>query len=88
MSMSSKVLGIFCSAIAITVLFILPAEYGYDPSGIGEKVGLLKLSESSVTINDEDSTNNKPKGKSNPYQCLGSKYKDAIKNKNATSQAF
>ena len=57
MSMSSKVFGIFCSAIAITVLFILPAEYGYDPSGIGEKVGLLKLSESTVTINDEDSVN-------------------------------
>ena len=36
MSMRSKVFGIFFSAIAITFLFILPAEYGYDPTGIGE----------------------------------------------------
>ena len=53
----SKIFAIFCSAIAITVFFILPAEYGFDPSGIGEKFGLLRLSESPVTINDEDSVN-------------------------------
>ena len=57
MSMRSKVFGIFFCAIAITFLFILPAEYGYDPTGIGEKVGLLRLSESPETNNDEDSVN-------------------------------
>ena len=57
MSMRSKVFGIFFSAIAIMFLFILPAEYGYDPTGIGERVGLLRLSESSETNNDEDSVN-------------------------------
>ena len=57
MSMRLKVFGIFFSAIAITFLFVLPAEYGYDPTGIGEKVGLLRLSESPETNNDEDSVN-------------------------------
>jgi hypothetical protein len=55
--MRFKLFGLFFGALAITVFFILPAEYGYDPSGIGEKVGLLRLSESSVKINEEDSVN-------------------------------
>ena len=31
------------AAIAATVLFILPAEYGIDPTGIGARLGLLDL---------------------------------------------
>lgn len=33
-------------AIIVTVLFVLPAEYGVDPTGIGEKLGLTRLAAS------------------------------------------
>ena len=42
-----KIVGIFLLAIMITVIFVLPAEYGIDPSGIGSKLGLLELTEDS-----------------------------------------
>ncbi len=32
-------------ALAILVLFWLPAEYGYDPTGIGKKLGLTSMGE-------------------------------------------
>ncbi len=31
------------TAIVVAVFFVLPAEYGVDPTGIGEKLGLLEL---------------------------------------------
>ncbi len=31
------------TAIVVAVLFVLPAEYGVDPTGVGEKLGLLDL---------------------------------------------
>jgi len=31
------------TAIVAAVLFVLPAEYGVDPTGVGEKLGLLEL---------------------------------------------
>ena len=31
------------SAIVVAILFVLPAEYGVDPTGVGEKLGLLDL---------------------------------------------
>jgi hypothetical protein len=33
----------FVGAAVVTVLFILPAEYGVDPTGLGEKIGLTRL---------------------------------------------
>jgi hypothetical protein len=33
----------FVGAIVVTVLFVLPAEYGVDPTGLGEKIGLTRL---------------------------------------------
>jgi hypothetical protein len=33
----------FIGAIAVTALFILPAEFGIDPTGLGEKIGLTRL---------------------------------------------
>ena len=33
------------AAIVVTVLFVLPAEYGVDPTGVGAKLGLLDLAE-------------------------------------------
>ena len=42
-----KIVGIFLLAIMITVIFVLPAEYGIDTSGIGSKLGLLELTEDS-----------------------------------------
>ena len=33
----------FVGAVVVTVLFILPAEYGVDPTGLGEKIGLTRL---------------------------------------------
>ncbi len=35
------------AATVVTVLFVLPAEYGIDPTGIGAKLGLLDLAETS-----------------------------------------
>lgn len=46
MSMINKVIGILLGAILIMILFVLPAEYGIDPTGVGGKLGLLDLSES------------------------------------------
>jgi hypothetical protein len=34
----------FVGAVVVTVLFILPAEYGVDPTGIGNRLGLTRLS--------------------------------------------
>ena len=31
------------AAIVVAILFVLPAEYGIDPTGVGEKLGLLDL---------------------------------------------
>lgn len=44
---SAKALGrgalwTFLGALLVTVLFVLPAEYGVDPTGIGAKVGLTR----------------------------------------------
>jgi hypothetical protein len=33
----------FIGAAVVTVLFVLPAEYGVDPTGLGEKIGLTRL---------------------------------------------
>ena len=33
----------FVGAAVVTVLFVMPAEYGVDPTGIGEKIGLTRL---------------------------------------------
>lgn len=33
------------AAVVVTVLFVLPAEYGVDPTGVGAKLGLLDLAE-------------------------------------------
>jgi len=35
------------AAAVVTVLFVLPAEFGVDPTGIGAKLGLLDLAETS-----------------------------------------
>ena len=44
MSMNKKLIGIFSGAILLLFFFILPAEYGYDPTGIGKSVGILNFS--------------------------------------------
>ena len=33
----------FVGALIVTVLFVLPAEYGVDPTGFGEMIGLTRL---------------------------------------------
>jgi len=35
----------FFAALAATMFFVLPAEYGIDPTGAGEKLGLLALAD-------------------------------------------
>lgn len=42
-SLLRAVLVAIVTAIIVTVLFILPAEYGVDPTGIGAKLGLIDL---------------------------------------------
>lgn len=44
-SLLKGALAALVAAAVVTVLFVLPAEYGVDPSGIGAKLGLLDLAE-------------------------------------------
>ena len=34
-----------CVGCALLILFVLPAEYGTDPTGVGELLGLKKMGE-------------------------------------------
>lgn len=34
----------FVGAIIVTVVFIMPAEYGVDPTGLGDRIGLTSMS--------------------------------------------
>ena len=36
-------IGTFIGGAIVAVLFVLPAEYGVDPTGIGERIGLTEL---------------------------------------------
>lgn len=38
------------AAAVVTVLFVLPAEYGVDPTGIGAKLGLLDLADATESV--------------------------------------
>ena len=38
------------AAVFVTVLFVLPAEYGVDPTGIGAKLGLLDIAATAETL--------------------------------------
>ena len=38
-------------ALVVAILFILPAEFGVDPTGLGEKTGLIKF----ATTSESDS---------------------------------
>jgi hypothetical protein len=44
------------TAIVAAVLFVLPAEYGVDPTGIGEKLGLLDLGGSEPQTTESEAT--------------------------------
>lgn len=41
------------AAIVATVFFVMPAEYGVDPTGVGARLGLLELAE----VDDHDDDN-------------------------------
>ena len=43
-TLAKAALWTFVGAVVVTVLFILPAEYGVDPTGIGNRLGLTRLS--------------------------------------------
>ncbi len=38
------------AAAVVTVLFVLPAEFGVDPTGIGAKLGLLDLADTAESV--------------------------------------
>jgi hypothetical protein len=38
------------AAAVVTVMFVLPAEYGVDPTGIGAKLGLLDIAATAETL--------------------------------------
>ena len=44
----------FLAALIVAILFILPAEFGVDPTGLGEKTGLIKFS--ATTTNSDSGT--------------------------------
>jgi len=55
--LKSTILAI-CIAIIILITTVLPAEYGIDPSGIGEMLGLLKMGEIKVELSEKANTTN------------------------------
>lgn len=42
-SLIKAALWTFAGAVIVAVLFVLPAEYGVDPTGIGSRIGLTQL---------------------------------------------
>lgn len=42
-ALGKSVLWTAIGALVVTVLFVLPAEYRVDPTGLGEKIGLMRL---------------------------------------------
>ena len=44
----------FVAIVVAVVFFIMPAEYGIDPTGIGKKLGLLDLSDTITLDNQEE----------------------------------
>ena len=46
-------MALFVAALILT-LFILPAEYGVDPTGLGARMGLLALSKPGTAVASED----------------------------------
>ena len=44
----------FIVAFLVTVLFVLPAEYGKDPTGIGQKLGLMDLGDVDTEQSSEE----------------------------------
>ncbi len=48
----STILAIFLAA-AILITVVLPAEYGIDPTGMGEMIGLLKMGEIKTSLAEE-----------------------------------
>lgn len=48
----STILAVFVAA-AVLVTVVLPAEYGIDPTGIGDAIGLLKMGEIKVSLAQE-----------------------------------
>jgi hypothetical protein len=47
------------TAIVVAVLFVLPAEYGVDPTGVGEKLGLLDLGGTDQATSDSSTAANR-----------------------------
>jgi len=47
------------TAIVVAVLFVLPAEYGVDPTGVGEKLGLLNLGGTDQDTSDSSTAANR-----------------------------
>lgn len=43
-SLLKSVFWTFVGAAIVTVVFVLPAEYGVDPTGLGDRMGLTRLS--------------------------------------------
>lgn len=43
------------AAIVVTVLFVLPAEYGVDPTGLGAKLGLLDIAATAESLEGSSS---------------------------------
>ena len=41
------------AAAVVTVLFVLPAEFGVDPTGIGAKLGLLDLADTAESVEND-----------------------------------
>ena len=56
MSLNKKILVIFSVASLTMLFFILPAEYGFDPTGVGQKIGISNLNRV-VTENDVENAN-------------------------------
>jgi len=59
MSLNKKILVIFSIASLAMLFFVLPAEYGIDPTGIGQKIGISNLNRVITDNDDEDAFSTK-----------------------------
>ena len=55
----SALLALLAAGLA-TVLFVLPAEYGVDPTGVGERLGLLQLAQTEAPAQTQESATPSP----------------------------
>lgn len=83
----STVLAIAIAAI-ILVTVVLPAEYGIDPTGVGNFIGLLKMGEIKVSLAEEAAADRADDRVKEPIEIKEPEIVSSQKTKNAPSDTM